>query len=254
MTANLPALQKGFKTEVERLGPEIEKALPQSVKIERFQRVLVTAVNSDPDLLAADRNSLRAAIMNCAADGLVPDKREAAFVIFNTQDKKTKQWRKLVQYMPMVGGIIKRVRQSGDVSTIRAVVVYERDEFEYLEGDEPRIYHKPAIWLTDRGPVRGSYAISKLKDGELEREFVLLADIEKARATSKAPNSPAWLNWWTEQAKKVALRRLSKRLPTSGEMLNLMARDTDILGIDSRIPATPPADALPVYEARKALF
>lgn len=70
----------------------------------------MTAVQSNPALLSADRQTLFQACMKCAQDGLLPDGREAALVIFRTKKKIDNRdvWVDAVQYMPMVAGVIAR--------------------------------------------------------------------------------------------------------------------------------------------------
>jgi len=86
-----------------KMQPEFAAALPPQIPVEKFIRTTLTAVQMNPDLLQADRRSLLGACMKAAQDGLLLDGREAAPVIFNTKDGKK------VQYMPMVGGILKKM-------------------------------------------------------------------------------------------------------------------------------------------------
>src|SRR3546814_5611004 len=64
--------------------------------------------------------------------------------------------------MPMVAGIMKKVRNSGEIADWNAHAVYENDELDYLLGDDQRIYHKPT--MGDPGQVVGAYSIVKLKE------------------------------------------------------------------------------------------
>ena len=98
-----------------RMSDQFKMALPPQIPVERFVRVVQTAVASNPDLLNCERTSLYGAAMKCAQDGLLPDGREAALVKFGGQ----------VSYMPMVGGILKKVRNSGELETISSHVVYD---------------------------------------------------------------------------------------------------------------------------------
>ncbi len=70
------------------------------------------------------------ALTRCAKDGLMPDGREAALIVRST--KVNNQFVKKAVYMPMVDGVMKRARQSGQVANIIAKVVYSQDEFEYV--------------------------------------------------------------------------------------------------------------------------
>src|SRR3546814_5627432 len=93
--------------------------------------------------------------MKAAQDGLLPDGREGAIVPFKGK----------ASWMPMVAGIMKKVRNSGEIADWNAHAVYENDEFDYLLGDDQRIYHKPT--MGDPGQVVGAYSIVKLKDGTI---------------------------------------------------------------------------------------
>lgn len=71
------------------LKTEIEKVLPAHVTPEKFMRVVLTAISQNPELYRADRRSLLTSAINAAQDGLLPDGREAAFVIFRTKERVT---------------------------------------------------------------------------------------------------------------------------------------------------------------------
>lgn len=214
----------------EEYGPQIQMALPAHMQsqagIDRFKRIVITSINQNPELWTADRRSLFTSCVACAQDGLMPDGRDAALVIFNTKNKATDQWDKKVQYMPMISGIRKRMRNSGDVLSAVAEVVYENDRFDYRLGDEPYIEHKPA--LSDRGKRLGAYAIIKLKNGEVLREYMDVDELDQVKAVSKSGDKGPWGKWWGEMARKTVLRRCAKSAPTSSEDERVLSRvDTD---------------------------
>lgn len=213
----------GFELELAEYEPQLVAALPSHIPVDRFKRTVITALNQAPDLLKAERRSLFTACVRAAQDGLLPDGREAALVVFNTKNKKTGEWRKLVQYMPMVQGIIKRMRNSGDLASIYAHVIFAKDEFTYQLGDEPKIVHKPA--LLDRGNPIGVYAVARLTNGEVQREIMSVAEVEKVRAVSRAKDDGPWRDWWEEMARKTVIRRLSKRLPNSSDIDEMLRRE-----------------------------
>lgn len=196
-----------FRADLESMKPQFEVALPPHVSVDRFIRVLVTAVQATPALLNVEQKSLLQASMKCAQDGLLPDGREAALVIFG----------KHAQYMPMVAGILSKVRRSGELLSISAHVVYERDNFRYLLGDNESIEHSPHLGA-DRGEPIAAYAVAKTKDGGIYREVMSVADINQVRDVSRSKNNGPWVAWWAEMAKKTVIRRLSKRLPMSTDL------------------------------------
>src|SRR3954465_4392012 len=74
-----------FRDQFKRMESEVGAALPQHIPVERFMRVVLTAVNESPDLLDADRRSLLGASLKAAQDGLLPDGRDGALVVYKTK-------------------------------------------------------------------------------------------------------------------------------------------------------------------------
>lgn len=215
---------------------EIAKALPKDIDPDRFIRTAITAVQMNPDLLTADRRSLMGACMRAAQDGLMPDGREAVLNIYNTKVKDSagrESWVKQVQFLPMVRGLLKAMRNSGEVASVDAAAVYERDEFVFERGDEPKIVHRPYLGSEDPGPVIASYAIVKLMNGETHREVMSRRDIEKVRAASKSANGPGWSTWYDQFAIKSVIKRAVKLLPSSSDRLNsTIEHDNDAMGFE----------------------
>lgn len=201
--------------------PEIAQNLPSTISPEKFRNVVVTAANMTPDLLNADRRSLLGACVKCAADGLVPDGREAALVLMGGK----------VSYMPMIAGILKRARNSGEIAALVVQVVHERDTFAWRPCDpEKPIEHETPGLLEDRGPPVGAYAIARLKDGSVMAEVMNKAEIEKVRNVSRAKGSGPWTMWWDQMARKTVMRRLSKYLPMDAAPMEALLRRDDSLG------------------------
>jgi len=225
-----------FRQQWEAMSGGVAAALPPHIPVERFMRVVLTAVNGNADLMGADRTSLFEASMKAAQDGLLPDGRDGALVIFNTKvkDGGREVWIKKVQWMPMIGGILKKIRNSGELKTISAHVAYENDAFTYILGDEEKIEHAPAIG--DRGKPRLVYAIAHTKDGGIYREVMTIQDVEKVRAVSKTGASGPWKDWWEEMARKTVLRRLAKRLPMSSDLDDLIRQDDSLYEFGEKEP------------------
>lgn len=222
-----------FKAQVANNEHEFKAALPAHIPVERFMRVVTTAVVNNPDLLTADRRSLFESATKAAQDGLLPDGRDGALVIYNTKVKgegSRDVWVKKVQWMPMIAGILKKVRNSGELQSIGAHVAYENDEFTYELGDEEKIIHRPA--LDNRGRPRLVYAIAKTKDGGIYREIMTMQEVEKVRSVSRAKDKGPWVDWFDEMARKTVLRRLAKRLPMSSDLDDLIRRDDALYDLD----------------------
>jgi recombination protein RecT len=214
------------RRELELMGPELGKALPVHIPVERFMRVVNTAIQNNPDLLTCNRKSLWNAAMRAAQDGLLPDGRDGAIVPYKGE----------AQWMPMIGGIRKKARNSGEIATWDVHAVYANDDFDYQLGDDPYIAHKPA--LKDRGEIIAVYSIATLKSGEKSRDVMGIEDVEKIRAISRSKNGP-WANptFYPEMAKKTVARRHSKVLPMSSDLDDLIRRDDHLYDVEGKAEA-----------------
>jgi recombination protein RecT len=211
------------------MGDQLKMALPSHINVEKFQRVTMTAIQANPDLLIADRRSLFGAVVKAAQDGLLPDGREGALVIFNTKNRQTNGWDKKVQWMPMIAGVLKKIRQSGEISSVDVHVVHEHDKFTYRPGLDVMPVFEPD-WFADRGKPIGAYAIATLKTGEIiPPEIMNVAQIEAVRKVSKASDKGPWVDWWGEMARKTVMRRFAKRLPSSTDIEAEFERDETML-------------------------
>jgi recombination protein RecT len=234
-----------FKHELERIAAELPSS--NDIPVEKMKSAIIVAVQKQPDLLKADRATLWQSARSCAADGLLPDGREAAFVLYGNN----------VQYLPMIGGIYKRMRNSGQVKFIRAEIVHENDAFRVWIDErtgERRFSHDYNVFApaTERGKPLGAYAVAGLSDGTIEFEPMGAADIDRVRRVSRSQKGDnptgVWAQWWDQMWKKAVIRRLSKRLPVSSEDVRFLDRGDDGQIIDEQaIADAPPA---PVVERR----
>lgn len=203
-----------FRRDLDIMQGEIESVLPRHVTFDRFRRVVLTAVQQGYGIAKCTPKSIFAACLQCAKDGLMPDGREAALVAF----KDT------CQYMPMVSGLIKLARQSGDISTIIAQIVYEKDEFEIDLFSDQRPSLKPFL-DGDRGKFRVACAVVTFKDGTHLTDVMTFGQIEKVRKISRSGEKGPWKDHWDEMARKTVLRRLIKYLSLSPELARALDAD-----------------------------
>lgn len=224
-----------------KLAPQFQALMPTQEHVERFVRVITTAIQDKPELLECDRNSLYAAAMKCAQDGLLPDGKEAHLNVRNTNvgTQQAAKWVKLAAYEPMVEGLLKKFRNSGACKgTPNVQVVREGDlvppaRFDYQLGDDAKIVHVPA--LTNRGNVIGAYSIVHLKDGGVSREYMGIDEILEVRDISKAKDSGPWKigkdgkhgTIFGEQCRKTVFRRHYKKLPRSTDLDNVLKTDDE---------------------------
>lgn len=217
---------------IQKMAPQFKAALPAHVSVEKFMRVTLTAVQTTPSLLEADRRTLFAAATRAAQMGLLPDGREGAIVTFKGQ----------CQFMPMTAGLMKLVRNSGELASIEALTVHHADKFTYRPGIDLVPVHEPD-WFGDRGNMIGVYAVAKMKDGAAYVEIMNKAQIDKIRSVSRSKDSGPWVQWYDEMSRKSVIRRLSKRLPMSTDLDGVLGEDDDLFRPEPDAPATQAAVA-----------
>lgn len=179
---------------------QVALALPEDVKPERFVRAVVTALLASPDMQTSDADALFLAAMKAAQDGLLPDGREAAFVLFKGK----------AAYLPMIGGLRKIAAEYG--WTIRTQVVYANDAFDWELGLEPTLRHRQTRPGEARGEMVAAYAIATHRDGRREFEVMQAEEIAKARAVSRAKDSGPWRDWPERMWEKTVGKRLFAKL------------------------------------------
>lgn len=239
-----------FNGQVSKVAQQIQMVLPSHISIDKFQRVLMAAVKADPELLRADRRSLLNACEKCAIDGLIPDKREAALVVFKRNFKDEQgAWQQALEvtYMPMVYGLRKKILQSGEITDITTKVVYraevEQGAFIYEEGTERTLRHRPLLEMTQEqttdDQIVAAYSMATYKDGSKSYEVMRRFEIDEVRECSQTgatkdrygkprKSSGPWVDWFGEQAKKTVMRRHSKSLPMSSDIVDVEGADLDI--------------------------
>lgn len=265
-----------FQRQLEDRISDFRMALPAGISPEKFQRTLLTAAAQSPDLLQADRNSMILACYKAAQDGLLPDGREAALVIFNQRRKgeRGRETIKLVQYMPMVYGLRKKILQARDakgepiVSSLQVGVVYkveaENGYFRWERGTDPEVQHAPMLEISAEEAadenIVAAYSIATMADGTRSCEVMRRFEIDQVRQMSQTgatgqtakyddlrkgikkgdpiePKGP-WVDWFAEMAKKTVMRRHAKTLPMSGDVI------ADLGGFDDELAASRSATAI----------
>jgi recombination protein RecT len=205
-TTRAPSELQLLRVDLEKRAGEIKMALPQGIAAEKFQRTIITAAQQNPELLKADRRSLILACMKAAQDGLLPDGREAALVIYKTRTKRPKQgggteWVSIssVQYIPMVYGLRKKILQASDadgtpiVSALSVNVVYaaevENGYFRWEVGSDPEVSHAPMLSLTEEEAkdenIVAAYSIVTMHDGTKAYDVLRRFQIDKIRECSQ---------------------------------------------------------------------
>lgn len=160
--------------------------------------------------------SLVLAILQAASYGLQLDTSDAYIIPYGGEATLSIGWR----------GMVKLAKRGGELTDIEAEVVYPGERFVASRGTDPTrhgLIHEISI---DRaGELRAVYALITLADGSKTFEIMSREDVDAVRAVSKAPNSPAWKNWFGEMGKKAVIRRALKRFSMTAEVASIIAND-----------------------------
>ncbi len=218
-TAQSPTMQAYIK----RMDGEIAKALPSVMTPDRFSRIVLSALSTNPELGHTTPTSFLAAMMTCAQLGLEPNTPlgQAYLIPYNNYKTNVKE----CQFQLGYKGLIDLAYRSGQVSIIQAQTVCENDEFEYELGLEPKLRHVPA--RTNRGKAILYYAMFKTKDGGFGFDVMSVEDVNEVRKRSKAKSGP-WVTDFDAMAKKTVLKRCLKYAPLKTEFMREVARDETV--------------------------
>jgi recombination protein RecT len=221
-----------FKAELGARQQMLTTLLPEGMKVEKFQAIVVTAVADNMDLLEVDRNSLIKACLQAAELGLVLNKSMAEADILKVWNNKIRKYE--AQFRPRYKGLMKLALQTGEVLKIESRIVYENDEFEIIEGTSAGIVHKRK--LSGRGGMIGAYCVWTLRNGESQFEVMSKEEILaiRDRSSSKTKEGKIVGPWVTDEAemwRKTVVRRATKYMPMSPEIARAVHADNVAEGV-----------------------
>jgi len=210
---------------VNQMMNEIKRALPAVITPERFTRIVLSALSTNPKLSETTPQSFLGAMMTAAQLGVEPNTPLGQAYLIPYYNNKTK--RSECQFQLGYKGLIDLAYRSGDVTIIQAQVAYENDDFEYSFGLEPTLRHVPA--RSDRGEPTHVYGVFRTKDGGYGFEVMSMDDVRAhARKYSKSFDNGPWQTNFEEMAKKVVLKRVLKYAPLKSEFMRGLAADETI--------------------------
>ena len=201
---------------------QFNNALPQHINTDRFVRIAITTIRLNPKLAKCNPESLIGALMVSAQLGLEPGTLGQCYLIpFENKKAGTVECQFQIGYK----GLIELLRRSGQLSDIYSYTVYENDDFNIEYGLSRTLTHKPNF--TDRGEIKGFYAVAILKDGAKAFEYMTKDEITKHEEKYRKGSykNDVWNKNFEEMAQKTVVKKLLKWLPVSVEFLEMAAKD-----------------------------
>ena len=217
--------KKTMQQYIKAMEGEIKKALPSVITPERFTRMVLSAISTNPKLATCTKASFLGAMMNAAQLGLEPNTPLGQAYILPYMNKGVLE----AQFQLGYKGLIDLAYRSGEVEVVQAHIVYENDEFECSYGLEPKLTHTPAD--KNRGEPVKVYAVFKTKSGGYGFEVMSMEDVRiHAKKYSKSFNSSfsPWATNFEEMAKKTVLKKVLKYAPLKSDFVRGITQDETI--------------------------
>lgn len=222
------AAPKTIAQYVNKMSSEIAKALPSVMTPERFTRIVLSALSSNPKLQECTPTSFLGAMMTAAQLGVEPNTPLGQAYLIPRWSSKAQASE--CQFQLGYKGLIDLAYRSGEISTVYAQTVYANDEFEITLGLEPNVIHKPA--MSDRGEPVAFYAVWKGKNGGYGFECMSVDDVrahaKKFSESVKKGYSSPWDTNFEEMAKKTVLKKCLKYAPLKTDFVRGVAQDETV--------------------------
>ena len=206
----------------EKVLEALMNVLPKHLDTNRFARIALGSLRRNKKLMQCNPQSFLTALLQVASLGLEPDTPlgHAYLIPYGTEATL------VVGYE----GYIDLAYRSGVVVSIHANVVRTGDHFEWMEGSNPTINHKPnsipqmysqggAQYQTGRD-VTHIYAIAKLLGGGHVQAVLTKAEVDALKSRSRASHDGPWVTDPVAMMKKTAIRQLRKFMPMSPQARN----------------------------------
>ena len=218
--------QKSIKDLIISMEGQIAKALPSVLTPERFTRMVLTALSTNPTLRECTPASFLGAMMQAAQLGVEPNTPLGQAYLIPYKNHGTME----CQFQLGYKGLLDLAYRSGEVVIIQAHEVYENDEFAYEFGLEPKLKHIPATG--EKGAVTHYYAMFKTKSGGYGFHVMGRDEVEEfakkySFAYKKGYTSP-WTTNFDEMAKKTVLKACLKYAPIKTEFTRTLSADETI--------------------------
>lgn len=201
---------------------QLAMALPNSLRErpDRFIRLATTALIVTPKLQNCSMLSIANSVMLAAQLGLEPNNGLGHGWLI--------PYKGVCTFQPGYRGLLELAYRAESVISAQPIVVYVGDDFDYAEGAEPHLIHRPAP-IAQRRPNKddaeewdwiGAYSRVKLPSGHTDVLWMWRDEILAVRdksSQSKDDSYSPWKKWFWEMVKKTPVKRHCKFLKLSGE-------------------------------------
>lgn len=218
---------------LKQMENQIKLALPEHLKPERINRIIVSALSDNPKLGLCDPITVLSAIMQAAQLGLEVNSAlgHVYIVPFYNNKKKCYECKFMFGYQ----GLMQLAYNTNRYQLLYAKAVYKNDKFEYWYGLNPDLVHKPSS--KKEGEPLFYYAVYKMVNGCFDfsvwtKEDVLSHAVETSQSYDKTimkfKQGSAWDNNFSSMALKTVLKAVLKTAPKSVELSMIIDADEKV--------------------------
>lgn len=219
---------------IQSMQGEFGRALPEQVGVDRFVRIAITVVRTNPNLAKCESMSVIAALMQSAQLGLEPNTPLGQAYLIPSKNKRVINGRETyvdeVRFEIGYKGLIDLALRTKEYKAIYAHEVYANDEFGYSYGLNKDLRHVPAD--DPQGEPIKYYAVYHLKNGGYDFVVWSKERIERhARKYSQSVKKDVYSPWksdYDSMAKKTVLKEVLKYAPKSTEFAKQLSMDETI--------------------------
>lgn len=228
MTTTLAVTDAEAEQQVNQHIVRMAESWPIEDTRKRFESIALGLVLKDQALAACTPTSKLIALNECCRLGLIPDRilGHIWLIPFRNNKKNVTE----VTVIPGYKGYIELARRSGHLTTINTDVVFANDTFEFDQGTNARLTHRP-WWHAgheEKGPMIAAWGIAYLRgEDKPQIEAIPISDVLARKARShgaKRPDSP-WNTDFEMMARKTVVRQMSKLWSLSPEQAYLQVLD-----------------------------
>lgn len=223
--AAMPDVRR-VRDELEKLRPQIARALPTAVPPERFLRLVFTELRETPELANCSLDSLFGVVMKSAQLGLEPGAAlgQCWYIPFRDNKAGTVDATFILGYK----GIVRLAHRSPEVKDIFAREVCERDQFRFAYGLEDYLEHVPAR-EGRRGPAVAFYGVCHFTGGGHYFLVMNRDEVEERRERSRSKDRGPWVSDYNAMGRKTVVRAMAPFIPLTPEATRALAHDDQVL-------------------------
>ena len=213
----------------------IKAVIPKHLNEQKMMEIFLNCYMTQPKLAHCTSLSMLRAFYNICQTGLEPNNWKEECYLIPYADNKNKIFNATFQLG--YKGQVKLVKNTGLVEQVKAVNVFDGDEYKIYEGTDPHIDHIRAVPRDPSAEFCGCYGVIFPKGGGLAFfRFLDVGDVARARSKSKTAEyaSSPW-QWATDSMRlKTAINLTCKHADISNEVLSA-AMSADYQG-DEKLP------------------